>query len=82
MADFSGAVLGKNGGEVTGDVLDGEAVLEKDVGLVQEGDFDRTGTGVGGDLSGGVGCGGCFTVVGGSWGFGATGQGGVWDFEG
>lgn len=82
MADFSGAVLGKNGGEVTGDVLDGEAGLVKEVGLVQEGDFGRTGTGVGGDFWGGVGCCGCLAVAGGSWGFGATGQGGCWDFEG
>lgn len=44
--DFSGAVLDEKGGEVTV-VLTGWGVL--DCGLVQEGDFWGTGTGVGGD---------------------------------
>lgn len=60
--DFSGAVLDEKGGEVSvvvwgGGVLDEVAVLERDGGLVQEGAFWVTGTGVGGDrdLWGGLG---------------------------
>lgn len=70
-ADFSGAALDEKGGEVT--VVE-VAVLDGDDGLVQEGDFWETGTGVGGDrdLWCGVGCNGCFA---------ATGGGGC-DFEG
>lgn len=66
-------------------VLDEVAVLERSGGgLVQEGDFWETGTGVGGDrdLWGGLGWGGCLAVAGGTWGFGGTGQGSEWDLGG
>lgn len=48
-AGFSGAGLDEKGGEATGGVLGEVAVLERDGGLVQEGGFCGTGTGVGGD---------------------------------
>lgn len=65
-------------------VLGEVAVLEGGGGLVHEGDFCETGTGVGGDrdLLGGSGWGGVLAVVRGTWGFGRTGPGSDWDLEG
>lgn len=58
-------------------------VLERDGGLVHEGDFWVTGTGVGGDsdLWGGLGWIG-FVMAGGTWGFGGTGPGSDWNLGG
>lgn len=85
-------VLDEKGGEGTAVLWDcvvfgtgrGGAALERDGGLVQEGDFWGTGTGVGGesDLGAELGWGGGFAVAGRTWGFGGTGQGSDGDFEG
>lgn len=71
--DCGEAVLDEKGGEVSVvlwacGVLDEVAVLARDVGLVQDGGFWGTGTGVGGerDRWAGVGGGGCFAGAGGS----------------
>lgn len=78
-------VLDEKGGEVSvvlwgGGVTDEAAVLEGDIGLVQEGDFRGTGVGEEGDRDlwgevgwGEVGWGGCLAVVVGSRGFGGMG---------
>lgn len=60
------------------------AALVTEGGLVQEGDFWETGTGVGGerDLRAELGWGGGFAVEGRTWGFGGTGQGRDGDFDG
>lgn len=80
--DLSGAVLDEKGGELTvvlwgWGVLDEVVVLERDGGLVQEGEFWGTGTGARGDgnLWG-------LAVAGGTWGFGGIGQGSDWDLGG
>lgn len=81
-ADFSGAVLDEKGGEVTvvlWGILAEVAGLDRGGGLVQEGGFWATGTGVGGDRDLWAGC---FAMEGRTWGFGGTGQGGDWDLEG
>ena len=60
------------------------AVLEGGGGLVQEGNFWGTGTGVGGDrdLWSGIGWGVGLVAAGGTWGFGGTGQGSDWGLGG
>lgn len=60
-------------------ILGGVADLERDGGLVHEGDFWVNGTGVRGDRDL---CGGCFVVAGGTWGFGGREQGSDWELGG